>query len=80
MNEFARTVGLMNPIGFFPMVIRASLTMVRIAPTTGAEADVPKTRENLPVTWARCQTVILIQFGKATYRNSVVCTSLINRY
>ena len=35
------TVGLMNPIVDLPAAIRASLIMVKIAPLTGEEQDVP---------------------------------------
>ena len=35
------TAGLMNPIGDLPSAIRASFTIVKIAPTTGEDADVP---------------------------------------
>ena len=45
-----RTVGLMNPMGFLPTASRASFTIVRMEPTTGAEAEVPNTRANLPFT------------------------------
>ena len=44
------TAGFMKPIGFFPIVKRASFTIARIEPTTGAEADVPNTRANRPLT------------------------------
>ncbi len=39
----ARTVGLMNPMGFLPIARRASLTAERMAAVTGDEADVPYT-------------------------------------
>jgi hypothetical protein len=41
LNKNRLTVGLMKPIGFFPTVIRASFTMLRIDATTGAAANVP---------------------------------------
>lgn len=44
------TVGLINPMGLLPAWILASFTSVKIAPTTGVEADVPYTRLNVPWT------------------------------
>lgn len=44
------TVGLMKPIGFLPIAIRASLTAVSMAPMTGEEAEVPKTILKEPAT------------------------------
>lgn len=40
----------MNPTGPFPIAIRASLISVIMDATTGAEADVPKTRLSDPST------------------------------
>ena len=42
------TVGLMKPIGRFPMVRRASFIIQNIDATTGAAADVPNTGTKLP--------------------------------
>jgi hypothetical protein len=41
----------MNPMGFFPTASRASLIIVRMAPTTGLDAEVPYTRPNPPSTY-----------------------------
>ena len=38
----------MKPMGFFLANKRASLTRVRMAPTTGADAEVPNRSEKLP--------------------------------
>lgn len=38
----------MNPRGGLPCEIRASFTIVKIAPTTGEAADVPYTSEKEP--------------------------------
>ena len=38
----------MKPMGFFLANKRASLTRVRMAATTGVDADVPYTSEKLP--------------------------------
>jgi hypothetical protein len=46
-----RTVGLMNPMGLLPSASRASLIMVSMEPTTGADADVPNTSPNWPSTY-----------------------------
>lgn len=43
------TVGLMNPMGFFPRASLASLTADKIEAVTGVEADVPKTSSNDPL-------------------------------
>ena len=43
-----RTTGLMNPTGPFPIAMRASLINVIMDATTGAEADVPKTKLSDP--------------------------------
>ena len=45
-----RTTGLMNPTGLFPIAMRASLINVIMDATTGAEADVPKTKLSVPST------------------------------
>lgn len=42
------TAGLINPTGPLPASILASLIRVIIEATTGAEADVPKTKLNSP--------------------------------
>jgi hypothetical protein len=44
------TAGFIKPTELFPAVIRASLIRVIIDAMTGAEADVPSTRINLPST------------------------------
>ena len=43
-------MGFRKPTGFFLAVIRASLIMVIIDATTGAEVDVPKKRVKMPST------------------------------
>lgn len=44
------TVGLIKPIGDLLTAKRASLTRVRMAPTTGDDAEVPYTKRNFPLT------------------------------
>ena len=48
------TVGLMKPMGLLPRASRASLIIVKIAPATGAEQDVPyaSMTRNSPLTCA----------------------------
>jgi len=46
----AHTAGLMNPTGPLFAARRASLIRVNKEATTGAEAEVPKTRRNWPLT------------------------------
>lgn len=47
-NREMLTAGLIKPTGRLPAAILASLTRVIKEPTTGDEADVPKTRLNSP--------------------------------
>ena len=53
-------MGLMNPMGFLPTASRASFTIVRMDPTTGAEAEVPNTRANLPLT---CSSACIVSIS-----------------
>ncbi len=68
--------GLTNPMGFLPTASRASLTSVRMEPTTGADADVPNTRANLPFTWWRGECQYSTSYAaQKTHSDDVVCAN-----
>lgn len=46
----SHTVGLIKPMGFFPMASRASLIAYKILANAGDDADVPNTSSNCPST------------------------------
>ena len=77
MLYLEHTDGLRKPTGPFPAASRASLTRVTKDPTTGDDAEVPKTSPNFPSIPARpVKDGILYYRVGNKYTNDIVCTCL----